>query len=100
MRSCGADGIADRLAFVTAEIVEDDDLAFCQRWHQNLLDIEGEKFPIDGAVDDPRCADLVVPQRCNESHGLPMTERRGCLEPLPTRTPAAQWRHVGLDPGL
>ncbi len=30
MRSLGADGVAGRLALVTAEVVEDDDLALCQ----------------------------------------------------------------------
>ena len=66
----------------------------------NLLDLEGEELAIDGAVDDPRRADPVVAQRRDEGHGLPMAERRRCFEPLPTRTPAAQRCHVGLDPRL
>lgn len=75
-------------------------MATCQSWRQHLLDIEGEEFAIDETVDDPWCADLIVPQRRNESHGLPVAERRRCLEPAPTRTPAAQWCHVCLEPGL
>ena len=39
-------------------------------------------------------------QRRDEGHGLPMAERCGCLEALPTRSPASQRRHVGFDPGL
>jgi hypothetical protein len=51
-----AGGVADLLALVTAEIVEDEDLALCQRQYQHLLDIEGEEFPLmksstfDGAL--------------------------------------------------
>ena len=88
------------LPFVTAEVVEDDDLARSQGRRQHLLDIEGEKFAVDGAVDDPRRADPVVAQRRDEGHGLPMAERRRCFETLPTQSPAAQRRHVGLDPRL
>ena len=74
--------------------------ALCQSGRQHLLDIEGEEFAIDGAVDDPRRADPVIAQRRDKGHGLPMAEGRSCFETLPTRSPAAQRRHVGLDPGL
>ena len=100
MRSLGADGVAGRLTLVTAEIVEDDDLAACQGGRQHLLDIEREELAIDGAVNDPGRADPVVTQRCDEGHGLPMAERCRCLEALPARSPAAQRRHVGFDPRL
>src|ERR1700692_651235 len=98
--SPGADGVAGWLALVTAEVVEDDDLALCQGGCQYLLDVEGEEFAVDGAVDDPRRADPVVAQRRDEGHGFPMAEGRRGFETLPTRPPAAQRRHVGLDPGL
>jgi hypothetical protein len=72
----------------------------CQGGCQHLLDIEREELAIDGAVDDPGRANPVVAQRRNEGHGLPMAERRRGFETLPTRPPAAERRHVGLDPGL
>src|SRR6478735_5034879 len=100
MRSLGADGVAGRLTLVTAEIVEDDDLAACQGGRQHLLDIEREELAIDGAINDPRGADAVVTQCCDEGHGLPMAEGSRCLETLPTGAPAAEWCHVGFDPGL
>src|SRR5271154_141769 len=94
MRSFGTDGIAGRLALVAAEVVKDDEFAPCQGRRQHLFDIEREEFAIDGAINDPGGADPVVTQRCDEGHGLPMAEA------LPARSPAAQRRHVGFDPGL
>lgn len=100
MRPLGADGVAGRLALVTAEVVENDDLALCQSGRQLLLDIKREELAIDGAIDDPGRADPIVAERRDERHGLPMTERRGCGETLPAWPPAAQRCHVGLDPCL
>ncbi|WP_235782966.1 hypothetical protein [Bradyrhizobium murdochi] len=37
---------------LTAEVVEDDDLALCQGEREHLLDIEREEFAIDGASND------------------------------------------------
>src|SRR5207247_3145980 len=85
MRSLGADGVTSRLALVTAEIVEDDEFALGEGRCQHLFDIESEEFAIDRTVDDPWRADPVVAQRRDEGHGLPMAERRGCLETLPRR---------------
>ena len=100
MGSRGTDGVAGGLTLVTAEVIEDDDLAFCQGGGQHFLDIEREELAVDGAVDDPGRADPVVTQRCDEGHCLPVAEGRRCLKTLPTRPPAAQRRHVGFDPGL
>ncbi len=100
MRSLGADGVTSRLALVTSEIVEDDEFALGEGRCQHLFNIESEEFAIDRTVDDPWRADPVVAQRRDEGHGLPMAERRGCLETLPRRPPATQRRHVGFDPGL
>ena len=46
------DGAAGGLAFVTAEVVEDDDVARRERRGENLLDVEGEELAVDRAVDD------------------------------------------------
>src|SRR5439155_16061030 len=100
MRALGADGVAGQLSLVTAEVVENDDLALCKSGRQLLLDIKREKLAIDGAIDDPGRADPIVAERRDERHGLPMTERRGCGETLTAWPPAAQRCHVGLDPRL
>ena len=59
MRSLGADGVASRLALVTAEIVEDDEFALSEGRCQHLFNIESEEFAIDRTVDDPWRADPV-----------------------------------------
>ena len=64
MGSCLPEGASCRLAFVAAEIVEDDDIAFGEGRSQYLLDIEGEEFAVDGAIDDPRGIDAIDPQGC------------------------------------
>ena len=46
MRSSGADGAAGRLALVTAEVVEDDDLAFCQGGRLHFPDIGREELTV------------------------------------------------------
>jgi hypothetical protein len=98
--SCLPEGASCRLAFVAAEIVEDDDITFGKGRSQYLLDVEGEEFPVDGAIDDPRGIDAIDPQGCDESECLPVTVRNPRRRALSPRSPAAQRRHVGLDPGL
>jgi hypothetical protein len=94
------DSASRRLAFVAAEIVEDHDIAFGEGGSQYLLDVEGEEFPVDGAIDDPRGIDTIDPQGRNEGERLPVTVGNAGREALSPRSPAAQRRHIGLDPGL
>ena len=91
---------ADGLAFVAAEIVENDYIAWFQRRDENLFDIEQERLAVDRTIDDPRRIDPVVTQGGKEGHRLPMAIRGLGLEPFSAQTPAAQWRHVRLDPSL
>jgi hypothetical protein len=42
----GADGLPHSLAFMAAEIVDDDDVAGLERRDQNLLDISQEAFAV------------------------------------------------------
>jgi len=94
------DGASCRLAFVAAEIVEDHDIAFGKGRRQYLLDVEGEELPVDGAIDDPRGIDAIDPQGCDEGERLPVPVRNSRRQALSPRSPAAQRRHIGLDPGL
>lgn len=99
----GADGTdrgPDRFALVAAEVVDHDDVAWTQGLGELGLDVGLEGLGINGAVDDPRRFDSVVTQRCQERHGSPMTIRRISDQACAERSPAAQGRHVGLDPGF
>ena len=96
----GADRLAYGLAFVTAEIVDDDDIAGLQGGDENLLDVSAEARAIDGAVEHPWGIDTIMAQGGQEGHGLPAALRNLGVEPLTARRPPPERRHVGLGPGL
>lgn len=96
----GPDGPAHREAFVTAEIVHDDNVARLERRDEELLDIGLEAFAIDGAIKDAWRIDPVVPQGGNECERSPMPMRRVPAQALPSRSPAVGADHVGLGPGF
>ena len=56
------DRIAGRLSFVTSQIVEDDDIATLESWHQALPDPCGKGDAIDGAIEDEGGNDAVAAQ--------------------------------------
>jgi len=85
---------------VTAEVVHDDEVAGVQRGHKNLFNIDSEALAIDWAIQQPRCFNPVMPECRDERHGVPMPIRNFTEQPGAARRPAAQWRHVGLGPGL
>lgn len=90
------DGLPGFLSLVASQIVEDDDVALCQRWDERLLEPGG----IDRAVQNQRRHDAVVPQPSQEGQRLPMAVGNLGQIGLATRTPAAGPGHVGLHPGL
>ena len=82
------------------EIVEDDDVALFRGGNENLLDIGEETLAIDGAVNHERRVDPIAAEGCDEGHGFPVAMRRPGHKPATLGTPAAQRRHVRLDPGI
>jgi len=99
-RSCRHNRIADSARAVTAEIVDDDDVTRRQARHQELFDIGAEQSAIDRAVDHTRRKQRIDPQGGQERQRLPAAVGREALEALTFRPPAADRRHVGLDPRL
>lgn len=85
---------------MTAEIVEDHDVAGLQSWRQKLLDIGKESDGIYRAVEDGRCVDPIVAKCGEEGQRFPMAVRHFGSEPLPLRAPTVSARHVGLGPGF
>ena len=79
-----ADGFAHGLAFVAAEIVQDDDIAWFQGWNQELLDIGRKLRPLMGP-SMTQGAVILSPQSAPERSGfssvhaapLPATVGRG-----------------------
>ena len=63
---------------------------------RNLLNVDKEGFAIDWPIDEPRGRDAIVPQCGQEGHGLPAAMRPLGLDPLTTRRPAPQRRHIGF----
>ena len=96
----GFDDGAGGLAFVAAEVVQDDDVSLREGRGENLLDVEEEGFAVDRSIDHPRRIDPVMAQRGDEGQGLPMAVGRVGLKPSSPRAPTPQGRHVGLHPGL
>jgi len=96
----GPDGVASGFALVTAKIVEDDDVAFFEGWHERLLDPVGENISIDRSVEEQRYDDAIMAQPGQEGQRLPMTVRHLVDQQLASRAPAMGTGHVGLDPGL
>lgn len=95
-----ADPLADRHAFVAAEIIENDDIAGFEGSDQFGLDIGLEGVAIDRAIEHPWRLDPVVTQGSDERHGLPVPIRRMSHQGGTAYAPAAQRRHVGLHPGF
>ena len=85
---------------MAGEVVEDDDVAGPERRDEELLDPGLEALAVDRAVEDAGRAEPVRSQPGEEGHGAPVAAGREPLEALALLRPAAQRRHVGLDPGL
>ena len=99
-RAGGGYGLSNRLALVAAEIVHDDDVAWLEGRDEQRVDIGPEPGAVDRAVDDEGRGDPVAAQGGEEGHGAPVTVGGETAKALALHAPAAQRRHVGLDPGL
>src|ERR1700723_299917 len=96
----GTDGTSNRPALMAAEIVHDDEIAWAQRRHKELLDIGGEEPAIDRTIEDAGRLDPIAPQGGEEGERAPVAMRRRCAQSLSSRPPAVAAHHVGLGPGL
>ena len=69
-----ADGLLGGLAFVGGQVVQDDDVAFLQRWDELGAHVGLEDRAVHRRVDDPRRGQGAAAQPGDESLGLPMAE--------------------------
>ena len=96
----GADGASHCLSFVTAEIVDDDDVAGLECRNQELLDVSEEAFAIDRSVDHARGIDTVVAKCGEEGQRPPAAMRNLRDQSFAARRTTVGARHVGLGPSL
>ena len=94
------DRLPHRPSFEGAEIVEDHDVAWLQRRHEELFDIGVEALAVDGPVEQAGRVDAVVAQGGEESRGLPLALRDLVDEALSPWRPTAQAGHIGFRPGF
>jgi len=92
--------LANRLSFVAAKVVHDDDVAWPEGWRQHLAHIGREPFPVDRPVQHEGGVDPVVAQRRDEGHGPPVAVGGLRDQRLSPCAPAMGTDHVGLGPGL
>ena len=96
----GADQLAHGFALVTAEIVHDNDIALAKRRRQYPFYIGAKALAVDRPLKQPRRIDPIEAERGQEGRRVPATVRDLGDAALAARRPSAQWRHVGLGPGL
>jgi hypothetical protein len=96
----GSDGPSHGLAFVTAEIVDNDDVARAECRHEYLLDIGQEDLAIDRPIDHTGRIDAIGTQRGQESERAPAALRRIGDQPFAAKAAPMRARHIGLGPGL
>ena len=59
-----------------------------------------QALAVDRAVKDAWCCEAVAAQGPEEGQRAPVAVRGEAAQAFALCAPAAQWRHVGLDPGL
>ena len=85
---------------MAAEIVHDDDIAGLEDRQELLLDIGAEALAVDRTIEHARRGEPIAAQCAEEGQCPPVALWREAPQAFAFRPPAAQWRHVGLDPGL
>lgn len=98
--ACGADRLADAVALMAAEIVENDDVARSQGRHESLFDPGLKDSAVHRAVEHVWRDDAVVSQSGQEGQRLPMAMRYLGQVGLAALTPTMCAGHIGLHPGL
>jgi hypothetical protein len=83
----GPDRGADRLAFVAAQIVENDNVPWLEGGDEDLVDIGGEAGSVDRPVEDAGRVDAVAAQGRQERESLPMPVRAASRRPRIAKSP-------------
>lgn len=92
-----AHGLCSARAFVSGQVVEDDDGSRIKHRGQLRLNVSVEGCPVHCPLYNPRCDQSVLRQPGDKGLCAPFAERGGAVEPLSDRGPSAQPREVRLD---
>ena len=96
----GLDSPPDAGDLVGPEVVGNDDVAWLQSRHQDLVDVSAEALAIDCAVEDPRCGQPCDPPRGENRAGLPAPAGGVVVDARATRCPAVPPKQIGGAAGF
>jgi len=85
---------------VNRDIVHEHDVTSFQRGSQDLFDIGAKGFSVHCTFEHERCGHAVVPQRGNESGGLPVAVQDLVNQTLSTRGAPIKTGDIARDAGL
>jgi hypothetical protein len=97
VRTSRFDGRLDRRLFVCREVVQDNDIPWVERGHQDLLDVREERGVVDRSVEDRRRPKAAHPQGGDDGVRLPMSAGRVITQARPDGTPTVSPQQVGRD---
>jgi len=90
------DDFFDLRTFVEGDVIEDHDIARCQRWRELSFDVDREDLGVHRRINEPRCRQAIVAQPGNKSLCLPRAERRIRVVALTARRPASALGQLGV----
>ncbi len=99
-RPCRFDGGTYCLGLVATEIVHDDNVARFESLNELLFNIGQKARAVDRTIKDARGGHLVATECRQERHGAPVAMWGITAQASAFRSPAADRRHIGLDPRL
>lgn len=100
MGARGFNRVAHQGLLVHGEVVEHDDVATVQRWHQHLLDVGVERRIVDRAVEDGRRGQALKAQSRDDRVGLPVAAGRVVVQPGAAGAATVAPQQVGGDAAL
>lgn len=93
-------GRRDFRLLMHGEVVEDDDVAGLERWHEHLLDIGEKRGIVDGPVEDGWRVQAVDAQRRDHGVRLPMAIGRVVTQSESAWAAAVATDQIGRDTGF
>lgn len=82
---------------VHGQVVEDHDVPWSERRHEDLLDVREKRGIVDRAIEDGRRVEAVDAQGSDDRVGLPMAARRVVAQPQSPKAPPVAAQQVGRD---